>query len=206
MQADTDIEAVLNFWFGRAREDDDVIGNRMSFWFASNPDVDEAIGGQFSGTVSKAASGEFDSWRQSPQGALALIILLDQFPRNLSRGTPAAFAHDGEALQLCLDGIASAQVQELSYIEQVFFMMPLQHAESRGVQQRSVEQFEALLARIPEVRRDPFKGFVKYAHMHNDIVQRFGRFPHRNALLARADTQEERDYLAGNAPSFGQKK
>ena len=205
MNMDPKISEILSFWFGQSTGDDSAIGARMPMWFGSDPAVDQAIAEHFSVTAGEAAGGDLDRWGNSPQGALALIILLDQFPRNLERGTPGAFAQDDKALKLCIGGIKSRRVRDLSHIEQVFFMMPLQHSESRRVQLASVEQFEALLTRIPEARREHFEGFAKYAHMHNDIVQRFGRFPHRNAIFGRPDTQEEKDYLAGNAPRFGQK-
>lgn len=204
MQAGARIDEILEFWFGCSLSDDGAIRVRMPFWFSSNPETDRTIGKRFSGAVADAASGGLDSWRQSPRGTLALIILLDQFPRSLGRGTAAAFAHDAQALDLCLEGIASARQQELSYIEQVFFMMPLQHAESRSVQRTSVAQFRALLDRIPEERRSHFEGFVDYAQLHSDIVRQFGRFPHRNVLLGRNNTAEEEAYLAGDAPRFGQ--
>ncbi len=195
---------ILEFWFGDSVSEDQVIGARMPLWFGSDPDTDLTIRKRFSDDVEKAASGQFDAWSASPRGTLALIILLDQFPRSLGRGTPAAFAQDARALSLCIAGIESAHQEALAYIEQVFFMMPLQHAESLAVQETSVRQFEALLDRIPEKRRQHYQGFVKYAHMHCEIVRRFGRFPHRNAILGRTSTHEEREYLAGDAPRFGQ--
>ena len=148
--------------------------------------------------------GALDGWAGTPPGRLALVVLLDQMPRNIHRGSPGAFAHDAEAAAHCVAGIDSGQDRSLHPVERIFLYMPLQHAEDRGLQRRSVEQFESLAAEADEAWRDYFAENVRYARLHHDIVERFGRFPHRNRILGRESTEEERRYLADGAPTFGQ--
>lgn len=189
---------VLSFWFGEPGED------RGATWFGSDAALDAEIGRRFGAAVRAAQAGELDHWAEDAHGRLALVILLDQFTRNIHRGTPAAFAADERALALTEEGIARGHDRELEPIERVFLYMPMQHAESRDVQARAVATFESLADEVPDADRERFAGFAKYARLHRDIVARFGRFPHRNAILGRESTTAERDYLGGDAPRFGQ--
>lgn len=194
---------VLRFWLGDSVAEPAAIANRMSTWFGS--DLDREIERRFGSRVKAARQGRLRHWASEAHGRLALIILLDQFPRNLFRGSADAFASDAAALAICEQSIDDGALTMLAFVEQAFMLMPLQHAESRLVQQRSVSEFEKLAARVEESQRQPFAGFVKYACLHKEIIDRFGRFPHRNAILGRTSTTEERAYLAGDAPSFGQR-
>ena len=195
---------VLRFWLGDSVAEPAAIANRMSTWFGSE-DLDREIERRFGSRVKAARQGRLRHWASEAHGRLALIILLDQFPRNLFRGSADAFASDAAALAICEQSIDDGALTMLAFVEQAFMLMPLQHAESRLVQQRSVSEFEKLAARVEESQRQPFAGFVKYACLHKEIIDRFGRFPHRNAILGRTSTTEERAYLAGDAPSFGQR-
>ncbi len=197
-------EKVLNFWFRDCVNDDAVIKSRMSVWFGSDRQIDDDIELRFASLVEDARSGGLHSWRDLPRGRLALILLLDQFPRNLYRGTAKAFAMDDAALELCIKSIDDSRLLEMSAIEQVFLLMPLQHTESADLQERSVREFDRLLERIEPDRRPHFKGFAEYARLHRDIIRRFGRFPHRNEVLGRENTDEEKLYLLQGAPRFGQ--
>lgn len=197
-------EKVLKFWFRESVNEDDAIKSRMGVWFGNNQQVDDDIELRFASLVDDARSGALHDWRDLPRGRLALVLLLDQFPRNLYRGTGKAFAMDAAALELCIKSIEDSRLLELSAIEQVFLLMPLQHTESAELQQRSVREFDRLLERIEPDRRQYFKGFADYARLHCDIIQRFGRFPHRNAMLGRENTDEEKLYLLQGAPRFGQ--
>lgn len=196
---------VLEYWFGPDAGDERVLRNRKHVWFRSRPETDREIRARFAGLVDDAARGRLDDWPATARGRLALIVLLDQFTRNIFRGTAAAFAHDARALALCLDGLDAGADRELALTERVFFCMPMQHAESLEVQTRSVDVFESLCrkAASDEVRR-ALEEFADYARQHRDIVARFGRFPHRNAALGRPSTAEEIEFLEGGAASFGQ--
>src|SRR5690606_32287203 len=139
---------------------------------------------------------------ETPQGRLALIILLDQFPRNMYRETPQAFAFDAKARALTLEGLQAGDDQALRPIERVFFYLPLEHAEDLALQHRCVELFETLAASLPEETRKSFDGFTDFARKHRVIVERFGRFPHRNAILGRESTDEEIAFLRTPGSSF----
>lgn len=196
---------VLEYWFAGAADNDPLLKSRMPTWFGSSTEIDAEIRDRFLPAVEAATAGELSAWVPAPKKRLALILLLDQFTRNCYRGTRRAFAADDLALDLTLTGIELAMHEDLGPAEQVFFLMPLQHAESLQIQEKSVQQFEDLLHRLPEIRQPHFRGFVEYARLHFDIVKRFGRFPHRNGILGRTDTPEEKEYLSKDAPRFGQR-
>jgi len=154
--------------------------------------------------VERASAGELDHWAHQPKGRLALILLLDQFRRNIYRNKPEAFARDKVALKLCVEGAIEKKDKGLSPIERVFFYMPLQHAESRKVQSKSREIYGKLAEAVSATYKETFETVAQFADLHADIIEQFGRFPHRNAVLNRANTSEEDAYLAGDAPTFGQ--
>jgi uncharacterized protein (DUF924 family) len=202
-QTTVSAESVLDYWFGSGPAVADEAA--MKRWFAPDLEMDREIERRFAGTVAAAGRGELDAWRATARGTLALIISLDQFPRNLFRRSEAAFQYDPQALAACIEGIDAGLDRELALLERVFFLMPLQHAESLVVQQRSVAAFDDLVSSAPdkELRR-MLAGFADYAHQHHDIIRRFGRFPHRNRVLGRADTEAERAFLAEGGARFGQ--
>ena len=193
---------VLDFWFGDAGSDAATAEAQQKLWWSKNETVDAGIRKQFSGLVEAAASGRHDDWAPDPHGRLALILLFDQFPRNMYRDTPRAFAHDPLACRLALDGIAANYDRALRPIERVFFYLPLEHAESPGLQERCVALFTALAAGVAEADRKIFTGYVEYAVRHRDVIHRFGRFPHRNRILGRASTPEETEFLKQPGSSF----
>jgi uncharacterized protein (DUF924 family) len=199
-----DIRRVLDFWFSAAELDAPQIDSRMERWFSTDPAFDERIRREFGDLVAQALAGGLEEWAQTTEGRLALILLLDQFPRNIHRGTAQAFAGDKRALKLCVEGSMSNDYKSLTAIQRVFFFMPLQHAESAGVQDKSVRIYTALAEGVSDTLRETFLTFAQFAELHRDIVARFGRFPHRNRHLGRANTPEEEEFLAGGAPGFGQ--
>ena len=204
-QADRDrIEAVLRFWFKEHQLSAPQIDGRMDVWFGEDPIFDEQIVREFSGDVDKACNGELDPWADDPRGRLALIILIDQFRRNIYRNQPQAFSHDNLALKLCVEGAMQEKDKGLSPIERVFFYMPLQHAESRRVQEKSRQIFNKLAEAVSPTFRETFETVAQFADLHADIVELYGRFPHRNRVLGRPNTPEEEEYLSGGAPTFGQ--
>lgn len=195
-------QPVLDFWFGPDAPDAEVAAQRQAFWFRGDPALDASIGERFRETVEQAARGELEAWSGEPRGRLAVILLLDQFTRNIHRGTPDAFRFDPQALAHSLEGQSRGQDRALRPIERVFFYMPMEHAESLPVQDESVHRFEALLAEVDEPARPAFENFLDYARAHRDVVLRFGRFPHRNAILGRESTPEEAAFLLEDGSSF----
>ena len=196
-------QEITSWWLGPAQDDVANTGARMKFWFTASAGMDEVIRQRFADAVDRASRGELDDWVAEPAGRLALILLLDQFRRNLYRGLPEAFTCDDTALHLCLEGIELGLDKQLSHAERLFFYMPMQHSESGQVQSQAVEVFEALALQAPEAARDTFNGCAKYAQLHRDIIVEFGRFPHRNAVLGRQSTDAEKVYLK-DGPTFGQ--
>ncbi len=192
------------FWFGETTSDPTAIAGRMGFWFGSDEARDRAMESRWSAEVESAFAGQLDTMGATPLGRLALILLLDQFPRNLFRATARAFERDGRARYLMRDGMSQQMDLALSPIERCFFYMPLQHSEFLDDQESSVSRYRQLLSEVSVDQQDVFQGFLDYARLHRDIIARFGRFPHRNLTLNRLSTAEERTYLAGNAPRFGQ--
>jgi len=199
-----DIQRVLDFWFEPDENDSPGIDSRLNRWFTADPAFDDRIRQEFGALVDEARRGGLGDWSGSVAGRLALILVLDQFMRNVHRGTELAFAGDRRALALCVEGAASGGYRELSALQQVFFFMPLQHAESLKVQERSVRIYEALADSVPLPLRETFMTFAQFAELHHDIVAAFGRFPHRNAILGRPNSPAEDEYLTSDAPSFGQ--
>ncbi len=167
---------VLEFWFSA--------GPKM--WFARDDAFDKTIRDRFSALHGKAASGGIDEWSISAEGTLALIIVLDQFSRNLFRNSPLAFANDKKALGLSLNTIAKRQDIEFPTNVRLWIYLPFQHSEDLGIQERSIELFETI--------DDPKN--LRYARIHHDTIEKFGRFPHRNKVLGRTSSTEELKYLA----------
>lgn len=169
-------QEILDFWFS----------DQMSrYWFAKSDDIDREITARFAETHEAAQAGRLDDWIAAPESALALVIALDQFPRNIFRGGPRAFESDDLALDHARTAIEKGHDQAMTPEQRQFFYLPFMHAEDRDVQDRSVELYEAL----------GNENSLHFAREHRDIVQRFGRFPHRNAILGRDSTPEEAEFL-----------
>jgi len=198
------VDDILTFWFRDNGLSAPQIDSRMDVWFGEDPVFDEEIAREFTRDVEKASAGELGHWAAEPRGRLALILLLDQFRRNIYRNTPAAFEMDREALKLCVEGAMEKKDKGLSPIERVFFYMPLQHAESRKVQNKSRQIYNRLADAVSPTYRETFETVAQFAELHADIVEQYGRFPHRNKILNRENSPEEAEYLAGDAPAFGQ--
>lgn len=198
-----DPEQLLNDWFGEARRDAAKIPAQVPVWFQSTKAGDEAWRKHYADWLAAADNGALNHWQNEPASRLALIVLLDQLPRNLFRGAPGAFERDPRACALSLAGIATRMDRDLSLAERAFFYMPLEHAEDPAAQRLSVETFERLAEDFPENGKATAT-FVKFAREHAAIVERFGRFPHRNAILGRPSTAEETAWLDDGAPTYGQ--
>lgn len=185
--------AVLSFWFDASHHE---------HWFACDPLFDEAIRTRFADTWRRAAQGRLKLWTDTPQGWLALLIVLDQFSRNLYRHDKDAWAQDLQAQRLALWGIEEGFDLRLPPVQRVFAYLPLEHAEHIGLQRRCVRLFEALCRELPFEQRKPYSDYLDYAHRHAAVIERFGRFPHRNALLGRTSTPQEQAYLAEPGAGF----
>lgn len=176
-------EPVLRFWFEETES---------KMWWVSDVDFDTRIRSRFSSTLEQAAAGELDGWRRTPRGRLAEILVLDQFSRNIHRDTPLAFARDPVALVLSQEAIAAGVEGSLSPIERAFLYMPFMHSESRLIHERAELLFRE--NGLPESHAFEMK--------HKAIIDRFGRYPHRNWILGRASTAEETEFLKQPGSSF----
>jgi uncharacterized protein (DUF924 family) len=188
-------ESVLDFWFGTSGSASEITGRQRMLWFGKTPEFDQAVSDRFAATLEAASAGKLDHWANSPRGRLALVIVLDQFPHHIFRDKPQAFATDPKALTLSLAALTACEDRQLTPIERVFLYLPLEHAESLEMQVRSVSLYEALAKEVTADERALFDGFLDYARKHRDVVARFGRFPHRNAILERPSTPDELEFL-----------
>lgn len=199
---------VREFWFGKLPLSPEALAARMDFWFGEDASSlavrDAEIRARFGELLERAAGGRLESWADGPRRRLSLILLLDQFPRNIFRGTARAFAYDSRALALTLSGMQSGADAALDAAERMFFYMPLQHAESGEVQDESVAACRRLLAEAPAELRPSFAAVLEYAEQHRSVIERFGRFPHRNRVLGRESTPAEEAWLSGSGERFGQ--
>lgn len=195
-------ESVLAFWFGDGTDDAAILADKSATWFSKDPALDETIRERFGTLRESAVDGRLDAWLATPRGTLALIVLVDQFSRNLFRGDPRAFEHDALARSWTERMLDAGTDRELRRIERVFAYLPLEHSESIADQDSCVARFTALCDEAPAGLHDTFAGFLDYARRHRDIVARFGRFPHRNAVLGRTTTDAERAFLKEPGSSF----
>lgn len=194
---------VLDFWFGEIQNGWSV-EDRGKLWFLGDVATDAEIASRFRDMVTCAATGGLDDWAESPQGALALVIVLDQFTRNIYRGTAEAFSNDVQALATVEVALAREWDVALPFVCRTFLYMPLMHSEDLSRQTRCVDLFKRLVREVPASRRKTAEDSLKYAELHRDILERFGRFPHRNRLLGRESTSEETAWLVAEGESFGQ--
>lgn len=185
---------ILDFWFGSPKSVD--YGIERSFWFTKNPEFDKELGDRFLLNYEQAARGELDYLQDSPQGYLALILLLDQFGRNMFRGTPKSFATDAKALSVAKNAVERGCDRVLLPVQRWFIYLPFEHSENLADQERSVELFSTL-------SDDPASvSTINYALRHKAVIERFGRFPHRNKILGRETTPAEAEFLTQPGSSF----
>jgi uncharacterized protein (DUF924 family) len=187
---------ILHFWFQNSAERPALISERNKFWFNGGFDIDKVIAHRFTNILAHLASGEARRWAaQGPRERLAAVIALDQFSRNIFRGEAAAFENDALARELTMEALALGIDRQLKPVERWFLYMPLEHSESATDQRRSVEQFGELLADAPPEARQTFASAYDYAKRHAAVIRRFGRFPHRNAVLGRTSNSAELAFL-----------
>jgi uncharacterized protein (DUF924 family) len=201
---------ILNFWFGPRPYSLGQVQQHMRLWFGVpdapelTPQTDELLRERFGEATRAAASGSLSAWESGPRRRLALILLLDQFPRSIFRGTARAFAQDRQALSLTLTGMQFGADATLDPVERIFFYMPLMHAEDLDVQEEGVAAFRRLRTEAPVELHEVFDPSLAAAIEHRDLIARFGRFPHRNRSLGRETSADEASWLASNSQSFGQ--
>ena len=188
-------DAVLEFWFGTPNADAGVDPAVARRWFEKNEAFDQEIAEKFGALHEEVVKRQHEDWLADARGRLAYVIVLDQFSRNMFRGSPRAFASDDQALAAAEEGIASGQDKTLSPDERSFLYMPLMHSEDPARQARSVALFQALAAEATATGAERRALGVKYAEQHREVIARFGRFPQRNTPLGRTSTADEWEYL-----------
>lgn len=188
-------QSVIDFWF--LPKDDPGYLKPRHVWFQKNPALDAQMRARFERSVQRAIAGDLDSWTAELEGELALIVLLDQFTRNIWRDTPAAFSGDAKALTHALGLIDSGQYLRLPHVQREFVYLPLMHSENIDIQERAVALYTTLAQEHPASQNS-----LDFAIRHRDIIARFGRFPHRNAVLARGSTSQEQAFLKQPGSGF----
>ena len=190
-----DIEEILTFWFDEIRDEPSYFEEYAPRWFVQNADFDRQIVQRFQADYELAAQGQLTHWTETARGGLALILVLDQFPRNMFRNDPRAFATDPLAQQIAEQMIDAGLDRQLRLVERYFVYVPFMHSEDRAHQQRSAMLFQQLAE-----ERAYFD--TSYAVRHQEVIDRFGRFPHRNTVLGRASTPAELEFLKQFGSSF----
>jgi uncharacterized protein (DUF924 family) len=195
-------EEVLSYWFPQGINDADLqtLQRQGKRWMAGGPEVDREITERFGEVLEQARRGELDHWADTPRGRLALIVVLDQFSRNIYRGSPLSYSQDEKALKLALEGIDLGMDRELGAVERVFFWLPLGHSEDLALHERGVRHAEEEAANAPPHRRAMAEFGVSQAKAARHVIARFGRHPHRNEILGRTSTPEEVEYLRTETP------
>lgn len=193
---------ILDFWFGHDTNDAAVAKKQAALWWAKNAEVDADIKNRFEANVLAAVAGSLDAWTETPFGRLALILLTDQMPRNIYRDTPQAFALDPLARGWCKGGLEQRLDLQLRLIQRVFYYLPLEHSESLDDQQLSLQLYGELAKAVSPDLKPVFDGYLDYAQRHHAIIERFGRFPHRNRILQRESTPAELEFLQQSDSAF----
>ncbi len=184
-------ETILDFWFGDAADHPETIEKRLDLWFGGAPETDRLIRQNFEADLLEAGKFLREKWEETPQGSLALVLLYDQFSRNIYRDRPRGLSFDPQALHIAENSIQKGFDLQVPPIQRVFFYMPMMHAEDLELQQRAVTYFIRLRNAANADWKSIFANFHHYAELHLEMIERFGRFPDRNALLGRKSTPEE---------------
>jgi uncharacterized protein (DUF924 family) len=192
---------VLKFWFGEGDADAAAPG-QMGTWFGGSPEFDAEIRTRFLPTMEAAAIGRLEGWKETAEGRVAWALLLDQFTRNAYRGTARMFGWDLLALHSSREALRSGQDRGMPLVHRAFLLLPLEHSEELAAQRECVTCFEALVAEAPGELRGFTENMLDYARRHEVVIERFGRFPHRNEVLCRTSTAEELAFLASPAAPF----
>ncbi len=198
---------IIEFWFSGLNDESQLHTDLPQFrkWFGKAEETDREIRERFQEDWTLAMEGRYLNWEQRPRETLALVILFDQFPRNMYRDTAKAFSSDSKALEVCLNALDQGQDESLALIERMFLYLPLMHSEDMDIQNKSMHYFSLLKDKAKEKSLqniDFFNLNLEYAGKHCRIIDRFGRYPHRNYILGRLSTEEEVNFLKGPESSF----
>lgn len=196
------IPAIREFWFGDSSDDVTAANRQAGLWWGKNPDIDLQIRQRFETTLLAAEKNQLADWENTPQGVVALVLLTDQFPRNMYRNTPRSFAFDALARGFCRKGLQPDFYMALRPIERIFLHLPLTHSELLQDQEQAVALGTALVEQVAASQKECFAGYLLFAIRHRDIIARFGRFPHRNQILQRQSTPAELEFLQQPGSSF----
>lgn len=195
-------QPLLEWWFGTFESPQDTAADKGKLWFGKRDSQDLEAQTRFGDWVEQALAGGLTEWAQRPEGWLALVLLLDQLPRMIFRDTPKSFSGDLRAQALVAQGIAADFDRQLRPIQRVFIYLVFEHCENLAVQNEAVSRYIDLVAQQPESDRALFIDYLNYAEKHQQVIARFGRFPHRNAVLGRESTAEELAFLSGPGSRF----
>ena len=193
---------MISFWFGSLDAEGMPDAEHKARWWKKDPDFDGDICMKFLEDHRAVKSGEREDWLADARGRLGYVIVLDQFSRNMFRGTPDMFSSDPQAVATAHEGIDCGDDEDLLPVERVFLYMPLMHSEDLADQDRCVSLFSALVSEAESGMQELFDAQLKYSKQHRDIIKRFGRFPHRNEVLGRDSTDEEKSFLSQPGSSF----
>lgn len=199
---DNKIDEILEYWYGDFVNEGSAVDERFKFWFGKSEQADTEIKQRFSGDVDRLIANQYQHWLDIAKGRLACILLIDQFCRQIYRGTPAAFEHDHLALGYCIEGIELGHDSALSRPLRYFYYLPLEHSENLDHQRRCVAAYQAMADEAPQAYRYIYLDAKSYAQAHLEMIERFGRFPHRNSILGRGSTPEEIEFLKQPDSSF----
>jgi uncharacterized protein (DUF924 family) len=200
--ADDILSSVLSFWFGELDSEGRASQETTARWWKKDETFDQEIRERFGTLHSELVRAVYGDWLATPRGRLAAVIVLDQFSRNLFRGSARSFAGDAQALEIATQGIVQGSDRALAFDERACFYMPFVHSEKLDDQERGIELFTAFRNELEGAKRERIDDYIQSAERHRDIVKRFGRFPHRNGLLGRASTPEETEFLKQPGSSF----
>lgn len=195
-------QPLLDWWFGTSSAAAEVAAHKHGLWFAKRAAQDAEARERFGVLVSAALDGGLQDWTAETDGWLALLLLLDQLPRMIHRDGPRAFAGDARARALALEGLTAGRDAELPAIRRVFVYIVLEHAEDLALQNEASSRFRGLLEAAAADEQTLFAGFLDYAERHRAVIARFGRFPHRNAILGRVSTAAELAFLGEPGSRF----
>ncbi|WP_223530420.1 DUF924 family protein [Pseudomonas sp. BF-B-26] len=195
-------QPLLEWWFGTFESPSEIAADKGKLWFGKRDSQDLEAQTRFGDWVEQALAGGLTEWAQRPEGWLALVLLLDQLPRMIFRDTPKSFSGDLRAQALVAQGIAADFDRQLQPIQRVFIYLVFEHCENLAVQNEAVSRFIELVEQQPEADRAVFADNLDYAERHQKIIARFGRFPHRNAVLGRESTAEEIEFLSAPGSRF----
>jgi len=198
-----DADEILNFWFADSRTSVEALPRHQARWFTPDTELDNEIRVRFGALPDQALTRELEHPQEDPNNLLAIVLVLDQFPRNLYRNTARAFAYDHAALKIANQLVGEITFRDLHPVEQAFALLPFEHSEMLDDQVRAVKLYEALAAQTPGPYQPFLRNALDFANRHYQIIERFGRFPHRNAILGRASSAGEKKFLEAGGDTFG---